>query len=100
MTKNSRTSCELTTVTAPILEQLKLAGFTHREVLNAGIILFSQLDEDQKKIFRASAYGSNLEKSQRAREIFRKWFLEIVKEIEEHPEEIESNDKATSSGAA
>lgn len=85
MTKKPRTSFDLTEITEPILRELKLAGWDYTEVLNAGILAFSQLDEKQKNIFRASAYGLKLEHSENARDIFRNWIVQIVADAQATP---------------
>ena len=78
MGKRERTSVELTQITKPILRELKLGGWDYTVVINAGIISFSQMTEAQKKFFRASAYGLETKHSENARDIFRKWIVELV----------------------
>lgn len=87
MTKRSRTSVEFTKITEPILRELKLGGWDYTESINAGIVAFSQLTGEQKNFFRASAYGMESKYTVNARDIFRKWIIELVADaLAAHPE--------------
>ena len=79
MAKKTMTSFELTAVTAPTLDKLKLANWDIKEVVNAGILMFSQADVEQQRFFVFMATkGLDLEHNKDAREIFRKWILGLV----------------------
>jgi len=78
MSKRTRTSFELTDITEKILQELKHARWDYTEVINSGIVAFSQLNDEQKRFFRSTAYGLDNSHSENAREIFRKWILELV----------------------
>ena len=85
MTKRPRTSFELTDITEQILKELKLARWDYTEVINAGIVAFSQLNEKQKRFFRASAYGLKSTHSENARDIVRSWVIELVADAQAIP---------------
>jgi len=85
MNKRPRTSFELTSITQPILEELKLGGWDYTEVLNAGIIAFSQMNDQQQKFFRGTAYGLKSEHIENAQDIFRNWILQLVADAQALP---------------
>lgn len=78
MEMKKKKSFEVTSITGPILEELKLAGWDYTEVINAGILVFSQLNKEQQRLFRGAAFGLDSERINNARDIFRKWILELV----------------------
>ncbi|MCJ7776856.1 MAG: hypothetical protein MUP16_00860 [Sedimentisphaerales bacterium] len=88
MDKKPRTSVELTVKTKPILEELKLAGWDYTEVINAGILAFSQLTTDQQRFFRSAAYGLESKHLINARDIFRNWIVELVADAQVYNEEM------------
>ncbi len=82
MKKRKRTSFELTEITGQILKELKLARWDYTEVLNAGIVAFSQLNDTQKQFFKDAAYGLKSEHSENAQKIFRDWILRVVEDAQ------------------
>lgn len=99
MDKKPRTSVELTEMTKPILEELKLAGWDYTEVINAGILTFSQLTTDQQRFFRGAAYGLESKHLMNARDIFRTWIVQLVADAQAHGAETVPGRKARSSKA-
>jgi hypothetical protein len=87
MAKTISTSFELTSITAPVLDKLRLAGWDIKEVVNAGIIMFSQADEKQQQFFRSIAVGLDIEQNENARDIFRKWIVELVADAQVYNKE-------------
>jgi len=89
MAKKNSTSFDLTEVTAPVLEKLKLANWDIKEVVNAGILMFSQakLKEQQFFAFMATK-GLILEENKVARDMVRNWILEIVADAQVYNEEM------------
>lgn len=83
--KRKRTSFELTEMTERLLIELKIARWDYTEVINAGIVVFSQLKDTQKKFFRETAYGLKANRSENARNIFRKWIIDLLEDVQGHP---------------
>jgi len=97
MAQKSSTSFELTKVTLPVLEELRLAGWDIKEVANAGILMFSQAEPKQQQFFRSAAYGLDLEHNEKARDLFRKWIVELLADAEAHVAAKTDRKKAKSS---
>ena len=94
MAKKNSTSFDLTEITAPVLEKLKLANWDIKEVVNAGILMFSQakLKEQQFFVFMATK-GLKLEDNKDAQDMIRNWILEIVADAQSHSEEKKQHPK-------
>ena len=93
MNKRPKTSFELTEITKPILEELKKGRWDYTEVLNAGIVVFSQLDENQKRFFSNTAYGLKSGHSENARDIFRDWILQLAADAESQSPNAQDDNK-------
>lgn len=72
-------SFQLTEITAPVLEQLRIAGWSIKELANAGILMFSQASTTQQHLFAAMASKDvDFKQDETARQIFRKWIVELL----------------------
>jgi len=99
MANRSRTSFELTEVTKKILQELKKARWDNTEVINAGIVAFSQMDDEQQMFFKKIAYGLKSEHSENARNIVRNWLLQLVADAQVHPAKKKLSQRAKPSKA-
>jgi hypothetical protein len=79
MAKKISSSFDLTETTAPILQKLKAAKWDIKEVVNGGILMFSQAKiQDQQFFSFMATKGIDLEKNKEARDMLRKMIFEIV----------------------
>jgi len=82
-------SFQTTETTAPVLEELKQAGWNIKEITNAGILMFSQAEEDQQRLFASIATRIiNLEKNENARGMGRKWISDSAVDAQAYNEEM------------
>lgn len=97
VSERKRTSFQTTEVTKKILSELKKARWDYTEVINSGIVAFSQLNDEQKKCFKEIAYNLKSEHSANARDIVREWILRIVEDAQSVDVEKKHSRKAKSS---
>ena len=78
MGKRKKTSFETTELTEILLNELKAVRWDYTEVINAGIVAFSQLNEVQRNAFKEIAYKIKNNFPDKAHEIVRDWILRLV----------------------
>ena len=86
MGKRKKTSFETTELTEKLLNELKAVRWDYTEVINAGIVAFSQLNEIQRNAFKEIAYKIKNNFPDKAHEIVRDWILRVVEDAQENNE--------------
>jgi len=66
----------------PILDELEVAGFSLKNIVNAGVLLFSKLSGDEQKTAIAAANGEQIALADMTDEIFRQKVLRILKDAQ------------------